>query len=215
VRLLLTSRDVIHSFYVPSFRIKQDALPGRYTQAWFEATEPGRFQVLCAEYCGTQHSMMLGEIVALEPAEYDAWLAERRRGPAEKQDGIGDAPEPGAGTSMIERGRRAATDRGCFRCHTVDGTPHIGPTWLGLYRRPTRLSTGETIIADESYLTESMMDPLAKLVAGYQPVMPSFRGQLDAPEAAAIVELIKSLRPEREGAVPPQEGPAYEPAGPR
>ncbi len=212
VKVLLTSRDVIHSFYVPAFRIKKDVVPGRYTEVWFEATEPGRYQILCAEYCGLNHSTMWGEVVVMKPEDFDAWLDRQRRGLARAQDSSttdsADAVAPAS--SLVEQGRLAAARHGCFKCHTVDGQPHIGPTWLDLYRRKTRLQSGLEIVADEAYLTESMMDPLAKLVAGFAPVMPTFQGRLSGGETAAIVEFIKSLRSDRLEAEP-VKGPEYEP----
>lgn len=212
VRVLITSRDVIHSFYVSAFRIKQDAVPGRYTETWFEVKAPGRYQVLCAEYCGLDHSHMRAEVVALAPGDFEAWRARQKAlptaSPGEAPGVVSAADERGP---LAELGRTIATRQGCFQCHTVDGTPHIGPTWLGLYRREERLQSGERIRADVAYLTESMMDPEAKVVAGFNPVMPNFHGRLSAPEAAAIVEFIKSLRPERP--VPPAaQEPTYVPA---
>ncbi len=209
VRLLITSRDVIHSFFVPDFRLKQDAVPGRYTQTWFTASGPGRHQVFCAEYCGLGHSAMLAEVIAMEPAEYDAWVAEARRSTlAAAQDSPEDRADPIA--SLPEQGRRLSAEYGCFKCHTVDGTRHIGPTWLDLYRKSEKLQDGSTVVADEAYLTESMMDPAAKIVAGYQNVMPTFQGRVPGPEIAAIVEFIKSLRTD---AVRPEpsKGPVYVP----
>jgi cytochrome c oxidase subunit 2 len=209
VRLLITSRDVIHSFFIPDFRIKQDAVPGRYTQTWFTATGPGRHQVFCAEYCGIGHSAMLAEIIAMEPAEYDAWLAESRRNTVLAAQDLGEERlDPR--TSLAENGRRLAAQYGCFKCHTVDGTRHIGPTWLDLYRKTEKMQDGARIIADEAYLTESMMDPAAKIVAGYQNVMPTFQGRIPGPEIAAIVEFIKTLRTD---AVRPEpsKGPVYVP----
>jgi cytochrome c oxidase subunit 2 len=210
VRLLITSRDVIHSFFVPDLRIKQDALPGRYTQTWFQADQPGRHQVFCAEYCGLSHSGMLAELVVMPPAEFDDWLAGQRRGEARAQDAAsaaGEAPMPGS--SIMEQGRTVAVQQGCVKCHSVDGSRHIGPTFLDLYQRRERLSTGEVVSADEAYLTRSMMDPAAQVVAGYQNVMPSFQGKLSPPEVAAVVEYIKSLRTEAVHAGP-SEGPVYE-----
>jgi cytochrome c oxidase subunit 2 len=209
VRLLLTSRDVIHSFFVPDFRIKQDAVPGRYTETWFKANGPGRHQVFCAEYCGIGHSAMLGEVEVLEPAEFDAWLAEARRNTVlAAQDFPEDRLDPRA--SLAENGRRLAAQYGCFKCHTVDGTRHIGPTWLDLYRKQEKLQDGHTVVADEAYLTESMMDPAAKIVAGYQNVMPTFQGRVPGPEIAAIVEFIKTLRTDVVRAEP-SKGPVYVP----
>lgn len=210
VRLLLTSRDVIHSFYVPELRVKQDALPGRYTQTWFQADAPGRYQIFCAEYCGLSHSGMLGELVVMPPGDFDAWVAEARRGPALAQDGAPSGGEPVlAGSSLVEQGRVVAAQQGCLKCHSVDGSRHIGPTFLDLYERRERLSTGEVVVADEPYLTRSMMDPAAQVVAGYQNVMPSYQGKLSPPEVAAVVEYLKSLKTP---ALPagPSEGPVYE-----
>jgi cytochrome c oxidase subunit 2 len=210
VRLLLTSRDVIHSFFVPELRLKQDALPGRYTQTWFNADRPGRYQIFCAEYCGLNHSGMLGELVVMPPDDFDSWVAEQRLGEARAQDG---AATPGealrAGSSLLEQGRRVATEQGCFKCHSVDGSRHIGPTFLDLYQRQEKLSTGELVTADESYLTRSMMDPAAQVVAGYQNVMPSFQGKMTPPEVAAVVEYLKSLKTPAVRAGP-SEGPVYE-----
>jgi cytochrome c oxidase subunit II len=211
VRLLITSRDVLHSFYVPAFRIKMDALPGRYTQTWFEATKPGTYQVLCAEYCGLSHSKMLAEVVVLSPEDFEVWLQEQRRGLlASRQDALADNSLVPPVARMAEQGQKLAGTQGCFKCHSVDGAPHIGPTFLGLYDRVEKLSDGQTIRVDEAYITQSMMDPGAHLVAGYQNVMPTFQGKLQGAETAAIVEFIKTLRTAnvREGA---SQGPAYEP----
>jgi cytochrome c oxidase subunit 2 len=210
VRLLITSRDVIHSFFVPAMRVKQDALPGRYTQAWFTPERPGRYEIFCAEYCGLNHSGMLAEIVVMPAAEFDDWLEQQRRGLALAADSTpipSDSLRPRS--SLVEEGRRVATDQGCMRCHSVDGTRHIGPTWTNLYGRNERLATGKTVVVDEAYLTKSMMDPAADIVAGYQNVMPTFQGKLTPPDAAAIVEYIKSLSTAavRSG---PSEPPAYE-----
>jgi cytochrome c oxidase subunit 2 len=207
VRLLMTSRDVIHSFFVPEFRIKQDVVPGRYTETWFEATKAGRYRVYCTEYCGTWHSQMVGEVVVLNPSEFDTWLDRARQGIADRVDVSGGAEfgrEAFRG-DLATHGRRLAAVHGCLKCHTVDGVPHIGPTWVDLYRRRTQLQSGDMIVADEAYLTESMMDPYAKLVKGYAQVMPSFRGKLSAPDTAAIVEFIKSLRRDSLESVPPKE----------
>lgn len=209
VRLLMTSRDVIHSFYVPDFRIKQDVLPGRYTQTWFEATKPGRYQILCAEYCGTWHSQMWGEIVVMDGPEYDEWLLKQRQGLSERVDTGGDDGPSFHGT-LVEYGKKIAMAQGCLKCHTVTGEPHIGPTWLDLYRRRETLEDGSQVVADEAYLTDSMIDPRAKIVKGFKPVMPTYKGRLAAPEAAALVEFIKSLRSTSLENVPSKEA-VYEP----
>jgi cytochrome c oxidase subunit 2 len=211
VRLLITSRDVIHSLYVPALRLKQDALPGRYTDAWFQADRPGTYEIFCAEYCGLGHSAMLGQIVVMPAPDFDAWMTEQRKGITQAQD---QRPVPveqvNDVSSLVVQGERVAAEQGCLKCHSVDGTPHIGPTWVNLYGRAEKLQTGKSVIADEAYLTRSMMDPGADLAAGYQNVMPTYQGKLAPPEAAAIVEYIKSLRTSavRSG---PSEPPAYAP----
>jgi cytochrome c oxidase subunit 2 len=209
VRLLMTSRDVIHSFYVPDFRIKQDVLPGRYTETWFEATKPGRYQVLCTEYCGTWHSQMWGEIVVMPGPEFDAWMVDQRRGLAERVDTSGDDGGNFRGT-IVEYGKKVAMVQGCLKCHSLDGTPHIGPTWLDLHNRRETLDNGQVVVADEGYLTDSMIDPRAKIVKGYKPVMPTYKGRLAAPEAAALVEFIKSLKSPSLEDIPSKEA-VYEP----
>ena len=175
VEVLLTSRDVIHSFYVPAFRLKQDAIPGRITSLWFTATEPGAYDILCAEYCGAGHSRMRGRVIAMAASDYARWI------------GSHVAPD------LAESGGKLAAAYGCLRCHTIDGTAYIAPTWRGLYGSRVALTTGQIVTADDAYLTESMMDPDEKLVVGFQPVMPSYLGLLSGPEAAAIVEYIRSL----------------------
>jgi cytochrome c oxidase subunit 2 len=210
VRLLITSRDVIHSFFVPALRIKMDALPGRYTQTWFLADKPGRYEIFCTEYCGFGHSSMLGELVVMPATEFDEWFQRQRRGIAQAQDA---APVPGEkvlpASNVVEEGRRVSAEQGCLKCHSVDGTRHIGPTWSELYMRPEKLASGKQVVADEAYLTRSMMDPGGEIVAGYQNVMPTYQGKMTPPEVAAVVEYIKSLA----GAAArtaPSEGPAYE-----
>jgi cytochrome c oxidase subunit 2 len=211
VRLLLTSRDVIHSFYVPAFRIKTDALPGRYTQSWFEATRPGHYPVYCAEYCGTGHSTMRAEVDVLDPEEFDRWLASEQKGRVAQRDTAVEPP-PGydAPNEIVAEGRRQAAKAGCLKCHSIDGSAHIGPSWLDLYQRVETLESGQTVTVDETYITESMMEPKKKQVAGFPLVMPSYFGKLSAPETASIVEYIKSLRAGVEDK--PQEGPVYEPS---
>lgn len=196
VRLLMTSRDVIHSFFVPSFRIKMDVLPGRYTETWFEATKTGRFPVYCTEMCGTGHSTMRAEVIVMTQDEFDEWMRQQKAVTRPRQkDGDKthyEDKEPRA--TMIEMGRRLSESAGCFKCHSVDGSPHIGPTWLDMYRRVETMQDGSTIVADEEYITESMMEPKLKQVKGYQLVMPAYKGRLEGPESAAIVEYIKTLR---------------------
>ncbi len=214
VRILITSRDVLHAFYVPAFRVKMDAIPGRYTQTWFTATKTGTYPIFCAEYCGTGHSMMLGEVVVMEPEAYDAWIVEESRGLRNAANAAGEPNRmEDLVADMATQGKRLAAETGCLKCHTVDGDTHIGPTWLNMYRSTHRMQDGEEVLVDEAYITESMMDPNARQLAGYKLVMPSFLGKLSATETAAIVEYIKSLRSSVEGAKP--EGPVYESVGSR
>lgn len=211
VRLIMTSRDVVHSFYVPAFRIKQDVVPGRYYSTWFQARKPGTYRIFCAEFCGISHSDMWGDVVALEPHLYDLWLEGvplddliplppgmvRRRVATELEPTLAAYPrgiaEKSLPKSMAERGLEVAAEKGCLACHTLDGQPHIGPTWRGLWYKEVQLVTGQTVLADEAYLTRSMMDPLVELVAGYSPVMPTYQGLLEPPEAGALIELIRTL----------------------
>jgi cytochrome c oxidase subunit 2 len=209
VRLLLTSRDVIHGFFVPAFRLKQDALPGRYTETWFDATLPGTYPVYCSQYCGTSHSRMRAAIEVMPAADFDRWRDEVKRGRAKERDtGLGEAEDRPHASDMAIVGQAVAAREGCLKCHSLDGSPHIGPTWLDLYRRSVDLADDTTVIADEAYLTESMMDPGAKQVRGFALVMPSYAGKLGPAETAALVEYIRSLRSRVLPA--PTEGPVYE-----
>ena len=171
----MTSQDVIHSFYVPAFRIKQDVLPGRYTQLWFEATRLGSFPLQCAEYCGLDHARMGGRVVVLRPADYQVWLS-------------GHA----AAGSLASRGAELFRSRGCSGCH-ASGAAIRAPPLAGLYGRPVPLADGRTVIADERYLRDSMLLPGLAVVAGYRPLMPSFSGQLSEEDVLALIAYIKSL----------------------
>ena len=179
IKLVMTSRDVIHSFYVPAFRMKHDVVPGRYYAAWFEAITPGTFDIRCAEYCGISHSGMLGQVRVLSADDYRRWQ---------------ESATSGESHDLAREGLRVAAQRGCLSCHTIDGQPHIGPSFAGLYGSDVKLQGGRTTVADDGYLTRSMMEPQADVVAGFQPVMPSYRGLLEEPEVAALVELIASLQ---------------------
>ncbi|HXZ32687.1 MAG TPA: cytochrome c oxidase subunit II [Terriglobales bacterium] len=177
VKLIMTSQDVIHSFYVPAFRIKQDVLPGRYTTAWFRATKPGVYHLFCAEYCGTAHSGMIGQIVVLEPALYQAWLS--------------------GGTtsgSLAANGETIFQQLGCPTCHRFD-IQGRGPNLQGIFDRPVLLEDGRTVVADENYIRESILSPSAKIVNGFKPIMPTFQGLVSEEQLAALVAYIKSLTP--------------------
>ncbi len=180
VRLVMISEDVIHSFYVPSFRIKQDVLPSRYTQLWFEATQPGVHRILCTEYCGRGHSDMLGVIQVVSDEEYRAWL--------ESGGGLGEGMPP------AEFGRLLYTRYGCETCHSLDGSRLEGPSFKGIFGKPVRLADGRTVTADENYIRRSILEPQADVVAGYQPVMPTFQGLLGEREINALIEFIKEQR---------------------
>ncbi len=184
VRLTMISQDVIHSFYVPAFRIKQDVLPGRYTSAWFHATEPGRYRIYCAEYCGTNHSRMIGYVEALTPADYVAWLS----GASAENE-----PPEVAGEKLFEQYQ-------CASCHRRDGTTGRGPSLAGLFGAEVPLVGDATTVADDEYLRESILRPAAKIVAGYQPIMPSYQGQIGEESIVDLIAYIKSLQ--GEGAAP-------------
>lgn len=175
IEIELASEDVIHSFYVPSFRIKQDAVPGRATRMWFTPTRTGTYSLFCAEYCGLEHSGMRGEIVVMEPQEYAAWL---------------DAQPQGE--TLIRRGERLFTALGCSGCHEGDG-PIEAPNLGGLFMRPVGLTDGRVVIADRDYIRDSILRPERDIVAGFRPVMPSYGGLLDDPETMALVAYIESL----------------------
>ena len=181
VKVTMTSTDVIHSFYVPAFRIKKDAVPGRYTQAWFEATRVGEFNLFCTEYCGDFHSQMTGVVKVLEPEDFEAAL--KRAGVLEK----------GEGESMADYGQRIYKRRGCVACHSVDGKDGTGPTWQGLWDKTESMIDGSTAKVDDQYIKTSILEPNKQVVSGYAPQMPSYQGQLDDEQITAVIEYIKTL----------------------
>ena len=190
VKLIMTSEDVIHSFFVPAFRMKRDVLPGRYSMAWFQATKTGTYHLFCAEYCGTKHSGMIGEVVVLEPDDYQTWLA----------GGV-------AGTSLAASGQKLFQDLNCITCHRA-GAEGRGPNLEGLFGSTVKLQTGETVVADESYIRESILSPAAKIVAGYQPIMPTYQGQVNEEQILQLLAYIQSLKPAASAAAPAPEAPA-------
>jgi cytochrome c oxidase subunit II len=181
VKLTMSSLDVIHGFYVPAFRLKRDVLPNRYTVTWFEAKQPGEYDLMCTQYCGTGHSAMLGRIVVKPEAEYQAWV----------DSGGGMS---GKGLSSVEFGKLLFDKEGCVACHSLDGTAKSGPSLLGRYGSRELLEGGAEVLVDDNYLRESLMDPAAKVVKGYQPVMPTFRGRLNDRQIDALIDFIKSLK---------------------
>ncbi len=199
VKLTLTSEDVIHSFYVPAFRIKQDAVPGRYTTAWFEATKIGTYHLFCAEYCGTEHSRMIGRVVVMEPADYQAWLATEGEpvpmgvaAAAAAAAPAGAAAAGGGEQTLVAAGQKLFVKLGCQACHS--GQPGgLGPALAGVFGHEVKLADGSTVLGDENYMRESIINPQAKIVAGYAPVMPTFKGQVDEEQLLQLIAYIKSL----------------------
>lgn len=181
IRLTMISEDVIHSFFVPAFRVKMDVLPGRYTTAWFQADKAGEYHLFCAEYCGTEHSKMIGRVVILEPYEYEQWIARR-----------------GQSTPVAQTGAEIFQARGCPTCHRPD-TAARAPILNGLLGKTVELQGGGTVTADESYIRESILRPQAKLVAGYPPNMPAFEGQLSEEEILALISYVRSLGESAQG----------------
>ena len=181
VKLIMTSQDVIHSFFVPDFRMKQDVVPGRYTVAWFRATKPGTYHLFCTQYCGTQHSGMIGSIIVMEPAQYEAWMS-----------GGSNAP-------LSTSGEKIFAELGCAACHQADSQGR-GPSLRGVFGKPVQLADGRTVTVDENYLRESILDPGSKVVSGFKPVMPTFQGIVSEEQLNALVAYVKSLSPAGEAA---------------
>ncbi len=175
VKLVMSSQDVIHSFFVPAFRVKADVLPGRFTQIWFHTTKTGTYHLFCSQYCGTDHSAMIGQVIVMEPVAFQAWL------------------NGGENTgSLASNGQQLFQQLGCATCHRFD-TQGRGPNLAGLFGKPVLLDDGRTVTADENYLRESILNPGAKIVAGFKPIMPSFQGQVSEESLGALVAYIKSL----------------------
>lgn len=191
VRITLASQDVIHSFFIPAFRIKQDVLPGRYTTLWFRATKPGEYHLFCAEYCGAKHSGMVGTVFAMDPAAYAEWL---NTGAVE-------------GT-LASRGEKLYQQYGCSTCHELNGSGQA-PNFRGLYGSVVRLEGEKTVIADDSYLRESILQSDAKIVLGYKSIMPVFQGQLSEDQVFALIAYIKALSRPAENL--PETGNGQEP----
>jgi cytochrome c oxidase subunit 2 len=196
VKLTLASEDVIHSFYVPAFRVKHDVVPGSYTTVWFEATKTGAFHLFCAEYCGTQHSGMIGRIVVLEPKHYEAWLSGSLGGPQAITAPQRPADAPAG--SLAAKGQQLFQSLGCQVCHQMD-RQGIGPVLVGLLGTRVRLQSGETLTADETYVRESILNPQAKITAGFQPLMPPFQGRVNEEEMVQLIAYIKSLGEKKAG----------------
>lgn len=194
VKVILTSQDVIHSFFVPAFRVKQDAVPGRYTYLWFEATTPGEYHLFCAEYCGTDHSVMGGTVTAMEPIDYEDWLRTPSNGAITAAPSGGGVAAAGAdsGQSMAQAGEALFQQLACNSCHAADGLR--APVLAGVFGTEQPLADGSSVQADEQYVRESILNPQAKVVEGYTPIMPSYDGQVTEQQLVQLVEYIKSLQ---------------------
>ncbi len=198
VNVTFTSEDVLHSLYFPAFRTKADAIPGRYSSVWFNATKVGEFPIYCAEYCGTRHSGMIGKVYVMEPAAYQAWLS-----------------GAGGGGTLASRGERLFGELACNTCHLPDGTGR-GPSLANKFGTQEQLANGSSVDIDETYVRESILTPQLKVVEGYQPVMPTFQGLVNEESVMALIEYVKSLQSSPGGAAaansaaPPAAAPAQE-----
>jgi len=177
VRITLGSEDVLHDFSLPAFRVKMDAVPGKLTTMWFEATKVGTYHIFCAEYCGTKHSGMIGQVIVMTPQDYEVWLSGGRS----------------TGTA-VENGERLFTDLACVTCHKPDSTGR-GPSLLGVFGSTVPLTDGRKVVADENYLRESIMNSQAKVVQGYQGIMPTFQGMVTEENLMQLIAYIKTLKP--------------------
>jgi len=182
IKLIMTSQDVIHSFFVPAFRIKQDVLPGRYTTLWFRATTPGTYHLFCSQYCGTMHSGMIGDVYVMNATDYQAWVT-------------GSAPVG----SLAQDGYTLFQQLGCNTCHNME-VQGRGPNLRGVYGNPVQLEDGRIVTADDNYIRESILSPAAKVVSGFKPIMPSWQGQVNEEQLNSLVAYIKSLNPPPVGA---------------
>jgi cytochrome c oxidase subunit 2 len=177
VRLVMASEDVIHDFFVPAFRVKMDVVPGHYNTMWFRPTVAGRYHFFCAQYCGTNHSVMGGWVTVMEPSDYAAWLS----------------GSSGSGENPVVAGEKLFVEKACSTCHMPDGKGRA-PSMNGVYNNKVLLADGSTVTADDAYIRESILQPNAKIVAGFQPVMPTFQGQLTEEQILALTAYIKSLQ---------------------
>jgi cytochrome c oxidase subunit 2 len=175
VKITFTSEDVLHDLYIPNFRVKADAIPGRYSTIWFDATKTGEFHLFCAEYCGTKHSGMIGTVYVMEPDDYQQWLS-----------------GGGVTGTLSARGEQLFQQLACNTCHVSDGTGR-GPALAGVFGSQVTLNNGQTVLADESYVRESILNPQSKLVEGYQPLMPTFQGLVNEEGLSSLIEYVKSL----------------------
>lgn len=183
VRIIIESVDVLHSLYIPAFRTKMDAVPGRYTDLWFRATKPGKYPVFCAEYCGTSHSDMLSNAIVHESGGYETWIKE-----------IGKLQEAEAAKDPAAYGEKMWAEKGCKTCHSTDGSVVVGPSWKGIWGKERPLADGTSVLVDENYILNSLNDPGGQVAKGFTPSMPTYQGQLKNYEVNAITAYIKSLK---------------------
>jgi len=181
VKLTMTSRDVIHGLFIPDYRQKQDVLPGSYTYLWLLPKKTGTFDIYCTQYCGTGHSLMRARLIVMTQPEYQSWQQAAQK----KQAGA---------VSPVEKGEELFESSGCAGCHTIDGTPKVGPTLKGIYNSTVQLADGTTVKADDNYLKDYILNPNVKVVKGFQPIMPSFKGTLKDEDVEAIVAYLKTLK---------------------
>jgi cytochrome c oxidase subunit II len=177
VKITLGSEDVLHDYSIPAFRVKMDAVPGKLTTLWFEATTPGTYHLFCAEYCGTKHSGMIGQVIVMTPQDYEAWLAGGR-----------------STGSALQNGERLFSELSCITCHKADSTGR-GPSLHGVYGSTVQLTDGRRVVADDNYLRESIVNSQAKVVAGFQPIMPTFQGQISEENLMQLIAYVKALKP--------------------
>jgi cytochrome c oxidase subunit 2 len=195
IKLIMTSEDTIHDFFIPAFRIKTDVLPGKYTTLWFEATVPGKYHLFCAEYCGMNHSGMIGSVIVMQPTDFDNWLS----GNANQQ-------------SPAVAGQQLYQSLGCVSCHGANGEGGRGPALAGLFGRKVFLTNNQTLTADEAYIRESIENPGARVVSGFNPIMPTFQGQVTPEQLIQIISFIKSLPGEGTQPATATPAPATSPA---
>jgi cytochrome c oxidase subunit 2 len=191
IKLIMGSEDVIHDFYVPAFRVKMDVVPGRYNTMWFRPTKIGKYHFFCSQYCGTNHAVMGGWVTVMDPAQYAAWLSDE-----------------GGDLNPVSAGEKLFSQLACNTCHLPNGTGR-GPSLNGVYGGKVLLADGSTVIADEAYIRESILQPKAKIVAGYQPVMPTFQGLVTEEQIMNLTAYIKSLQTQPV----PSKGAGIAPAG--
>lgn len=186
IKVTMTSEDVLHDLFFPAFRTKADVLPGRYTNVWFNATKTGTFHIFCAEYCGMQHSLMIGKVIVMEPNDYERWLTTATSGTAGQATAAGNE-------TPAQAGERLFTQYGCQTCHqSTSGA--LGPALAGVYGAEVELQSGDKVKADDNYLRESILNSSAKIVKGYQGVMPNFKGQISEEEVMSLIAYIKAQK---------------------